>query len=207
MSAQAAQCRGILAICYAAALESDRPLRVLDFGGACGFHYLIARAAIPDLPLRWAVVETPMMAERAAALATDDLRFFSNAAAAASWLGGIDLLHSSGTLQYLPEPAATIREVCGLGASMIAWLRIFVSENTERWPQTARLVDHGPGPCPPGFVDREIIHPITELARASFFAAHDERYSLVWNFDDGDQMGDHRSAAFVFRRKELLASL
>jgi hypothetical protein len=54
----------ILGVCHAAANNPTRPLRILDFGGACGLHYRVARAAVPNLPVRWAVVETPAMAER-----------------------------------------------------------------------------------------------------------------------------------------------
>src|SRR5436190_4381167 len=52
---------------------------VLDFGGGCGVHYKQAR--LPEV--RWAVVETPAMAERARELATDRLRFFTSISEAA----------------------------------------------------------------------------------------------------------------------------
>jgi len=74
---------------------------VLDFGGGCGLHYKQANSPT----VRWAVVETPEMTERARELATDRLRFFTSIGAAADWLGSIDLMHSDGALQYTPNPA------------------------------------------------------------------------------------------------------
>jgi putative methyltransferase (TIGR04325 family) len=62
---------------------------VLDFGGACGLHYKQAQSS----SVRWAVVETPAMAERARALASDKLRFFTSISDAAAWLGPIDVMH------------------------------------------------------------------------------------------------------------------
>jgi hypothetical protein len=49
---------------------------VLDFGGGCGIHYKQAKS--PDV--RWAVVETRMMVDRASELATDKLKFFADIA-------------------------------------------------------------------------------------------------------------------------------
>src|SRR5260370_29784385 len=57
---------------------------VLDFGGGCGLHYKLARRQSPDI--RWAVVETPAMLERASELATEKLRFFTDISDAPKWL-------------------------------------------------------------------------------------------------------------------------
>src|SRR6266581_3818831 len=58
----------ILAVGITAAEITERPLTVLDIGGGCGFHYFRVGAAIRS-QLRWAIVETPTMAERATNLA------------------------------------------------------------------------------------------------------------------------------------------
>jgi putative methyltransferase (TIGR04325 family) len=75
--------------------------RVLDFGGAAGLHYAAAHRAFPERLFRWAVVETAAMAERAKRFESENLRFFLSPEAAMGWLGGLDLLHSNGTQQYL----------------------------------------------------------------------------------------------------------
>jgi putative methyltransferase (TIGR04325 family) len=105
----------ILAVGITAAEITDRPLHVLDFGGGCGFHRLRVGAAI-HAPLRWAVVETPAMAERAAKLAQGRFEVFTDIAAAAAWLGRIDLVHASSSIQYVPDPLAVLKTVAGLRA-------------------------------------------------------------------------------------------
>src|SRR5207253_2321028 len=45
---------------------------VLDFGGGAGIHYKQSRSP----SVRWAVVESPAMVERAAEFSTDRLKFF-----------------------------------------------------------------------------------------------------------------------------------
>ena len=87
---------------------------VLDFGGGFAQHYKCATPLSPDV--RWAVVETPAVVARASVLASDKLRFFTSVAAAADWLGEIDLMHSDGALHYSPDPlAGASRPVCGGG--------------------------------------------------------------------------------------------
>src|SRR6266700_933030 len=54
---------------------------VLDFGGGCGLHYKQARSPL----VRWAVVETPAMVERARELATVRLQFFTGISEAKDW--------------------------------------------------------------------------------------------------------------------------
>jgi hypothetical protein len=64
------------------------------------------------------------MAQRASVLATDRLRFFSDIAEAADWLGPIDIMHSNGALQYTPGPLAVLDALCGLKATHMYWQRV-----------------------------------------------------------------------------------
>lgn len=115
---------------------------VLDFGGACGFHYKLA----DDRAVRWAVVETPAMVRRASELATDRLRFFATIDEAAHWLEHVDIMHSNGALQYTEDPETIINALCALQAPIMIWKRLALSETKfESRVQISRLVDHGPG--------------------------------------------------------------
>jgi putative methyltransferase (TIGR04325 family) len=98
---------------------------VLDFGGGCGVHS--KEAARFDPKVRWAVVETPAMVDRAKELEADNLRFFSEIAVARSRLGNIDVMHSNGALQYTPSPRATLDELCLAGEKTMLWYRVFFS--------------------------------------------------------------------------------
>jgi len=128
--------------------DSDWPLvaginTVLDFGGGAGLHYKVARRQRPDI--RWAVVETPAMVQRAKELGTDRLMFFERIDQAADWLGTVDLIHSNGAIQYVPDALETVRTLCSVRPAMLAWYRVPISEETRREVQTSYLSDNGPG--------------------------------------------------------------
>jgi putative methyltransferase (TIGR04325 family) len=155
----------ILAVGMAAAETTGRPLHVLDFGGGCGFHYLRASAAI-RAPLRWAIVETPVMAKRAAELAQAryQSRFeaFTDILAAAAALGHVDLVHASSAIQYAPDPQAILKAIAALRP------RYFMLARFPSWGraqivgvQTSRLAANGYGPMPSHVADRDIKYPIT----------------------------------------------
>jgi putative methyltransferase (TIGR04325 family) len=116
---------------------------VLDFGGGAGVHYKTACQQSPDI--RWAVVETPAMVQRVMSLSTGKLMFFECVEDAADWLGSVDLVHSNGAIQYVPDAIATIRALCSVQPTMLAWYRVPISEETRREVQTSYLSDNGPG--------------------------------------------------------------
>jgi hypothetical protein len=127
--------------------EMEGVSSVLDFGGGCGLHYKLARRQSPDI--RWAVVETPAMLERARELATEKIQFFTDIADAQNWLGTIDVMHSNSVLQYAPDPEETLKRLCRLGARRMIWERIALSKaHVEREIQSSLLSDNGPGSLP-----------------------------------------------------------
>ena len=149
---------------------------VLDFGGGCGIHY--KQANHPTL--KWAVVETPAMVERAKELETDRLRFFTDIREAASWLGDIDVMHSNGAVQYVPEPLSTVRELAELRAKRMLWFRLFLGSGSET--QVSRLDDNGPGHI--DTARKKVAYDFTRISRAEFLAAHQgyhvEDYGEDW---------------------------
>jgi putative methyltransferase (TIGR04325 family) len=164
---------------------------VLDFGGGCGLHYKLAARQSPGI--RWAVVETPAMTARASELATDRLRFFTDIDAAAEWLGAIDVMHSNGALQYVPDPIATLSRLCGLRATTMLWHRMFLSQaDTRTEAQVSRLIDNGLGRAPSGTPNMVVQYDRTAIPEAVFIAAH-SGYRL-------DNSGD---GSFKFTRADL----
>jgi hypothetical protein len=149
---------------------------VLDFGGGCGLHYRLARRQSPDI--RWAVVETPAMLERAKELATDKLQFFTDMAEAQKWLGAIDVMHSNSVLQYTPDPEDTLKRLCGLHAGRMVWERIALSKtHIEREVQSSLLGDNGPGSLP-GLKEKIVKYARTKIPEQTFLRAH-ESYELT----------------------------
>jgi putative methyltransferase (TIGR04325 family) len=172
--------KSVLSIGIAAAENKNRPLTVLDFGGGCGTHYFAVAAAI-RMPLRWAIVETETMAKRAAELAKGRFDVFTDVSEAAKALDRIDVVYAMGSIQYVPDPLATLRELTALRP------RHFVLGRFPWWTgtqfvgiQTSALSRNGIGPMPPYIADREIKFPIT-------FANHDDVLRLF----------DHYECAFV----------
>jgi len=155
-------------------LEIGGASAVLDFGGGSGIHYKQARSQT----VRWAVVESPAMVERASELSTDRLRFFASISEAADWLGPIDLMHSNGALQYTPEPELTLRQLCGLGSKTMLWHRVLLSrEAIQSEVQTSLLGDHGPGRLS-RIKEKNVRYTRTKIPEQTFIAAH-EGYSLT----------------------------
>ena len=151
----------ILAVGISGAEITNRPLKVLDFGGGCGFNYFNVVSAIRS-PLRWAVVETATMAKRATALATGRFEVFTEIAAAANALGSIDLVHASSALQYAPDPLATLKELVALRARHFLLARFPVWRGNQIVGlQPSPLSSNGIGPMPPGIADRQVQYPIT----------------------------------------------
>lgn len=149
---------------------------VLDFGGGCGLHY--KQAASPDV--RWAVVETPAMVERAKSLATDKLQFFTDISEAAKWLGPIDVIYSNGALQYAPDPEEKLKQLCGAKAKKMLWHRVLLGE-PARETQSCFLSDNGPGSFP---VKEKIVkYERTKIPERAFLEAH-KGYRIVERGDD-----------------------
>lgn len=164
--------------------------RVLDFGGAAGFHYLFTQRMFPSRRFRWAVVERPEMVAAAAELSSDCLQFFDTIEGAAAWLGHIDMLHSNGTLNYVDAPEHTLDELLSLKASTVTWARTLVGKDRRIEEHISPLSAHGPGPALQPFDDRPIMHRAVRLMEREFISAHSD-YDLRWRGAD----------AFIFSRR------
>src|SRR5262249_35705938 len=149
------------------------PLRVVDFGGAFGTAYFLTRQRLPALEVRWAVVESATFAGLAQRLdrtlsAPPDFRFltemsdsalhfFDGITNAMKWLGEVDLVYSSGALQYTPDPEGFLAELVATRPRTLALLRCALSRGSRVVTvQSSRLKDNGPGPLPEGFMDRRV---------------------------------------------------
>ncbi len=163
--------------------------RVLDFGGAGGNHYSIVRTALgADRDIRWNVVETePMVRAANKRLAGDGLKFFESIEGAASDLEQVDLVFTSGALQYTPDPLVSLSMLLEVKAKHLFITRTAFNTVEERTItlQTSRLSDNGPGPLPLGFVDQEIQYPVTLESKATAERLIRQRYSIRFSIEEG----------------------
>jgi putative methyltransferase (TIGR04325 family) len=154
--------------------EGDWPLvanstAVLDFGGGAGIHYKLARLQSPGI--RWAVVETPAMVDRASQLATDQLMFFDDIQKAADWLGSIDLMHSNGAIQYVGDALETVKALCATRPARMVWYRVPIGDAAKVEVQTSLLSNNGPGELELGS-DKLVKYARHWIPEAPFIAAH-----------------------------------
>lgn len=114
----------LLALTWAATALQDqscgrRVLRVLDFGGALGEHFLLVRHLLPELQIeRWLVCETPLIVEAAAQLPQQAALQFCHTIPEPPAAPGkaFDLVIASGSLQFVADPAQTFADLAALEA-------------------------------------------------------------------------------------------
>ena len=165
------------------AARNNEPLRVLDFGGACGTHYFATRALFLNrLPVQWHVVETSAMARRAMALEDGSLRFFDNIAQARqAFTGAPDVVHASGALQYSPDFRKALAELIACEGRYLVLPRLGLSETNADVVSVheAKLSDNGPGRMPEGLSEGTTRYPFTFPAREAIEGLIAERYEFL----------------------------
>jgi putative methyltransferase (TIGR04325 family) len=193
-------------------LIPGKELRVLDFGGSFGPHYFLAKQCLPKR-YRWAVVETEAIASLGAQLASQELQFFTSIEAAQEWLGGIDLVHASGSLQCTPDPRAVLTRLVALRAPYLAVTRTAVSLGRECVTiQVSLLTGTVPvGGLPPGVEDTIVRYPRIFMAKADFIGTIDPHYRAIyqsWDNREGPLTADGIELClgdnFVFVRRDLM---
>jgi putative methyltransferase (TIGR04325 family) len=168
------------AIAFIAARSACRPIRILDIGGGFGLHARICQAKFPQWLQRWAIVESPAFVRLGEAVATETLRMFSDMDDAASWLGGVDLLYSSGTIQYFRDPISVVKSAVATEAPVQFWQRLAIATKQRAVVvQTSRLSDNTLGPLPRDFINREIRYPRTYLTETEFLDGFVPLYKTV----------------------------
>lgn len=178
----------LLALTIAESVSHREDLRVLDFGGAFGTSYFLVREAAAKIGLNlcWAVVENPTFARLGAEFESDSLRFFDSPNGASAWLGEVDLVYSSGALQYTPSPEESLKALIGLNAPAVALLRCALSSAGRVIQlQTSRLSQNGPGALPTGVRDRKLSYPRTFAVANDLRATCERSYHLVSHADEG----------------------
>ena len=163
--------------------EFKRPIRILDFGGGAGFHYLVTRATQnADVLFDWRVVETPALARAATDLADGQVSFHSSIdEAVATWDSPPDLTFASGVLQCVPDPLSFTQKLVDLSASVLFITRTNFSTDskTRSIIQHSTLSINGPGPLPPGFNDAALAFPATFVPKAQVEKVLMSKYTIA----------------------------
>ncbi|MDA1046763.1 MAG: methyltransferase, TIGR04325 family [Verrucomicrobia bacterium] len=151
--------RTLIGVALAGAKDT---LKVIDFGGGGGYHYTIARAALdPSVALHWNVVETPAMVAEAKHLETDELKFFDDIDTASKNLKEVDIVFTSGALQYCPDPSSFLNDLIAINARCLFITRTSFNEGSDTLVnvQKSFLSSNGPGSLPSKFIDKAVFYP------------------------------------------------
>ncbi len=162
-------------------VRSGNYLSVLDFGGGAGYHYSIASKVFGnDCILKWAVVETNAMASAATHLSNSELKFFCDFKNALNYLGKVDLVFTSGALQYCSNPMVVLEDLVSVGAKYIYITRTVFNDG---WGdiysiQESFLSNNGPGPLPGGFKEKKIRYPVVFVGRKNVEQLLNRKYDI-----------------------------
>jgi putative methyltransferase (TIGR04325 family) len=190
---------------------TKRDVTVLDFGGACGAHYFLASAVLGDrVRFRWHVIETASMAAVAQGLADDHVEFFASVPQATAGLETIDVVFSSGALQYVPDPYATLTALTQCGAAALFLTRVGLTRQQAEviTIQTSSLRTNGPGALPEGMPDGPVTYPLVFPSQEKVEEIIQRNYSLDIRFEEEQHaysvgnMGIDMYGYFATRRKD-----
>lgn len=166
----------------------ENQINVLDFGGAAGAHYFLARSILPESrKLNWVVVETPAMAERAGALLeSNELHFTADLNEAREWLSHVDMLHTSGTVQCVPDPYEQLQQLINIKADYMLLNRLGLTQGDHDviTIHKSQLSWNGPGPLPAGIRDEEVSYPFTFPQESIFRSMLNKSYKEIAVFKD-----------------------
>lgn len=134
---------------FAALILSNRDIsRVVELGGAAGYHFFNLKTALPSKELRWTIVETSLFCEVASRREDlHPLHFCDNLQEAfSSYSGEVDLLYCSRALQYLTDPITTLNEICKLAPKFIFLSGIAFSPDRDIhvYEQISEISSNGP---------------------------------------------------------------
>ena len=180
------------AINHIRATKKINTINILDIGGACGTQYFEIRNFIPETcKINWLVIETSEMVDAAKAhhLETNELSFSSEL----DNLPNIDLIHSSGALQYTSNPYEWIDYLLKLEAPFIFFNRMIFNTNENEKDiitiQTSKLADHGPTRTFEKNSEKIIYLPHNTLSFTKFQKKFQKNYHLNWSFNEDSGMG------------------
>lgn len=191
-------------------VEPQRPLNVLEIGGACGASYFETELMLPGRIGRWAIVETPAMAAAGETFGDDRrLSFHSDITSAMGKLEAADLAVAQGALQYAGDPLQVLRDLCALPLSHVYVTRTAVADTETPifTKQVTEIAAHGPGRLP-NAPEGHSSQPMTLVSPGALTGALPSNYEILFKFDEGEQrsvvVGQRhvtiRDAGFLARR-------
>ena len=112
-------------------------ISVLDYGGALGHYYQIARAVLPDVKIDFHCKEVPSLAAVGQQLNPEIHWHVDDRCLNRSY----DLVMMNGSLQYMPDWQATVARVSAAANELFFLTRVPVVEHVRTFPARQRIYD------------------------------------------------------------------
>ncbi len=171
-----------------AIIEKDRKeVSVIDFGGACGALYFQVRNFFPkSLKIRWAVVETPAMVNKAKKIENSEITFHDTLDNILQDLGNVDIFHTSATLQALDSPREYLQKMVDLKVKYAFFNRVGIHKGNHDifTVHRSKLSWNGPGKLPLGFQDKWVKYPYSFMEEKFFLTTIQKNYDIIAKFQD-----------------------
>ncbi len=167
--------------------KEKKEISVIDFGGACGALYFQVRNFFPKaLKIRWAVVETPAMVNKAKKIENQEITFHYSMEEAIQYLGNVDIFHTSGTIQALDKPRDYLQKMVDLKAQYAFFNRVGVHKGNHDiyTVHRSKLSWNGPGELPLGFQDKWVKYPFSFMEEKFFLNTIQKNYDIIAKFQD-----------------------
>jgi putative methyltransferase (TIGR04325 family) len=167
----------ILGPLFEARAHQSGTLRVLDVGGSLGSKWFQHRDFLPSLaPMKWAVVEQPMLVAAAeSTFASDNLSFHATMADASAWLGGVDICVFSASLQYLQDPDKELREAAHLSGHSL------LIDRSPVWEER----DHHLAVQHVGIYEKPVSYPSWVMSRRRLMGVVGSHFERVFTWTEG----------------------
>ncbi len=136
--------------------------------------------------LRWNVVETSAMSKKGKAFENEELRFFDDLNAAKVDMGRLNLMFSSGALQYVENPYDVLEGLVNSNADRIylSRLPLVAGDGEIILLQESKLSENGPGVLPEGIADGIARYPITVNVKNQVEKILQKRYQIQMQFQE-----------------------
>lgn len=171
--------------------KEKKEIKLIDFGGACGALYFQTRNFFPsDTIIRWAVIETPAMVNKAKKLSNEELSFWCDLNEAITFLGTPDIFYTSGTIQALDKPREYLQKMVNIKSDYVFFNRVGVHKGKGDLftVHSSKLSWNGPGKLPSGFKDKWVKYPFCFMEEKFFLDTIQQNYQIIAKFEDRSGM-------------------
>ena len=148
---------------------NGKKFTVIDFGGAAGTHFFIAKSILSkNILIDWRIVKTTAMVNEAKkqGLETAELKFFDSTESATSNVE-IDLIFASGSVHCTPNHYDFLKSLASIKAKTLMITRTPITDSPTVILQRSSLRSNGVGEIPSdlGVTDKVISYPATMMDR------------------------------------------